>query len=332
MKPLNKNSRLVVGCLLLSYTLLAAAFLRTNPWQQPQIIPPYTMARYDQQISKIYQLATQQSLADTAQNLAFMSARFLGKPYLLGALGEGEEGLFDQGPLYRTDAFDCLTYVNTVLALTYGHNLQQFVDYMKRINYKNGDVDYVKRNHFTVVDWNINNQKNGYIKDITGLIVNEKKQPVVIEGQTLVEKQEWYRRKRMNNMKFIHPLSKSEQKTRLAMLQSYSAVVQDVKSEVAYIPLSVFFKNGKPDAALFQQIPSGTIVEIVRPYIHRGTTFESLGISHLGFAFRTTQGLVFREASTIEHHVIDIPLAEYLQHYYGHSDVKGVMLQLVTRN
>ena len=42
---------------------------------------------------------------------------FKGKPYVLGSLGEGKAAIFDKNPIYRTDTFDCETYVSTVLAL-----------------------------------------------------------------------------------------------------------------------------------------------------------------------------------------------------------------------
>src|SRR5688500_5113048 len=55
-----------------------------------------------------------------------VSAAFLNKPYLLGALGEGSSAIFDQFPRYRIDGFDCETYVTTVLAIALAPNLHEF--------------------------------------------------------------------------------------------------------------------------------------------------------------------------------------------------------------
>src|SRR5690606_32543867 len=47
-----------------------------------------------------------------------LSSIFLGSDYVGDPLGEGESGVYDRDPLYRFDAFDCTTYVETVLALS----------------------------------------------------------------------------------------------------------------------------------------------------------------------------------------------------------------------
>ncbi len=38
-----------------------------------------------------------------------VSEEFLGKPYILGALGEGPKARYDQFPAYRVECFDCVT-------------------------------------------------------------------------------------------------------------------------------------------------------------------------------------------------------------------------------
>ena len=60
----------------------------------------------------------------TIERLAIVSSAFLGRPYFWGPLGEGAEGDFDQYPLYRADLFDCLTFVETVLAVALTDNLE----------------------------------------------------------------------------------------------------------------------------------------------------------------------------------------------------------------
>ena len=74
-------------------------------------------AMADNTINQLYHSQIIKPKANLAQRIDAISAQFLGKPYLLGALGEGEQGYYDSSPLYRTDAFDCETYVDTVLAL-----------------------------------------------------------------------------------------------------------------------------------------------------------------------------------------------------------------------
>ena len=78
-----------------------------------------------------------------------VSQSFLGKPYMNSPLGEGVKP--DDDPLVRFDAFDCTTFVETVLS---NGNL----DKLNQIRYKDGQVDFLTRNHFVEIDWLKNNE------------------------------------------------------------------------------------------------------------------------------------------------------------------------------
>ena len=73
---------------------------------------------------------------------------FLGAPYMASPLGEC--ALPDDDPLIRFDAFDCTTFVETVLADGCECRLTQ-------IRYKDGKVGFLTRNHFIESDWLVNN-------------------------------------------------------------------------------------------------------------------------------------------------------------------------------
>lgn len=81
---------------------------------------------------------------------------YLGKPYLNNPLGEGVAP--DTDPLIRFDAFDCTTFVETVLA-------DDDVEKLTKIRYKNGVVDFRNRNHFVETDWLPNN--SDILTDVT---------------------------------------------------------------------------------------------------------------------------------------------------------------------
>ena len=76
------------------------------------------------------------------------SRTYVGTRYLNDPLGE--EKLPDKDPLIRFDAFDCTTFVETVLA---GGDVDKLTD----IRYKKGEVDFFNRNHFIETDWLQNN-------------------------------------------------------------------------------------------------------------------------------------------------------------------------------
>lgn len=73
---------------------------------------------------------------------------FLGAKYISSPLGEGVAP--DDDPLIRYDAFDCTTFVETVLA---DGDLKK----LNKIRYKNGEIDFLNRNHFIESDWLMNN-------------------------------------------------------------------------------------------------------------------------------------------------------------------------------
>lgn len=73
---------------------------------------------------------------------------YMGAKYVNDPLGEGRAP--DTDPLIRSDAFDCTTFVETVLA--HGD-----VDTLNQIRYKNGEIDFINRNHFIETEWLPNN-------------------------------------------------------------------------------------------------------------------------------------------------------------------------------
>lgn len=81
-------------------------------------------------------------------NTDFPGQSFLGARYLNSPLGEGIAP--DNDPLIRFDAFDCTTFVETVIS---DNNLKK----LNKIRYKNGQVDFLARNHFIETDWLQNN-------------------------------------------------------------------------------------------------------------------------------------------------------------------------------
>jgi hypothetical protein len=86
--------------------------------------------------------------------------KYIGAPYVLDPLGEGVDGKFDTDPIRRTDVFDCLTFVETVLADTGRVNLQC-------IRYKDCDIDWFSRNHWMETEWIPNTIELGLITPIT---------------------------------------------------------------------------------------------------------------------------------------------------------------------
>lgn len=98
------------------------------------------------------------------ERLEQFSTRFLESPYLGNPLGGGPDA--QESLVIRFDGFDCVTYVETVLALAAARTAPKFSNALREMRYHNGEVKWHSRNHY-MVDWIKNNQRRGIIKDIT---------------------------------------------------------------------------------------------------------------------------------------------------------------------
>lgn len=106
-------------------------------------------------------LAKQQNLAKRIETI---SGQFMDCPYTANSL-VGSVDVPEQ-LICQLDAFDCVTYMETVLALALSETAEQFVENLKRIRYENGEVEWQKRNHY-MVDWWRNNEGQGLLQNIT---------------------------------------------------------------------------------------------------------------------------------------------------------------------
>ncbi len=283
----------------------------------------------DKTIQELYHRVRALPNTSMAQRINWFSAQFLGIQYLLGSLGEGATARFDQFPRYRVDAFDCDTYVNTVLALVLADSLKSFQHCILLTRYENGMPSYIHRNHFTSIDWNQNNQRRGLLKDITLNITDENNKPAAIVSNTPIDKSAWYAHKTASTIRLNH-VNELEQEKRLLELKTLGSRLGSTQAKIPYLPFTKLFVHGKPNRHLFSQIPQGAVVEIIRPnWDLRQQIGTFLDVSHLGFAIWIKGKLYFREAATVEGHVMDIPLIDYLQKAKKNPTIKGINVQVV---
>ncbi|MFI4919332.1 MAG: N-acetylmuramoyl-L-alanine amidase-like domain-containing protein [Legionellales bacterium] len=281
-------------------------------------------------INELYHKANATPNTLMPQRIDWFSAKFLGDKYLLGALGEGPGARYDQFPKYRTDAFDCDTYVTTVVSLALAHSLKSFQQCLKHTRYQNGKATYLYRNHFTSIDWNKNNQQRGVLKDITLTIKDQNQRPVALFANALINKSNWYAYKSIATIRLEHE-NKTQQATRLLELKAQGKNLKTSRSKVPYLPFTALFTDkSKPNLYLFAQIPQGAIIEIIRPnWDLRKLIGTSLNISHLGFAIWIKGHLYFRQASSQQGKVVDVLLVEYLKEAQKSPTIKGINIQIV---
>lgn len=292
-------------------------------------------AAADKEIQQFYQSRHPSLTKPLEKRLVLIAQQFMGKPYELGALGEGINGYFDQYPAYRLDAFDCETYVDTILALTFGHDLTSFKQYMRQIRYEAGQVDFIKRNHFISLDWNKQNQKQGFIRDITTEIVEQSQNNTVMNktyqpltARALIDKAQWYQHIASKRVRLCHR-DPQEINRRINQLKQQGARCAPAYADIVYIPFKMLFdKHQKPNQTLFARIPQGAILEIVRPNWDLTPQIGThLNVSHLGIMLRENNQLYFLQASSITQQVTKSPLIDYLRTAQQSPTIKGINLK-----
>ena len=92
-----------------------------------------------------------------------LSRKFLGKTYkpypLIGSVDTPE--VFTAS----LNGFDCVTYVETILALSRSSTVAEFVEWLRKIRYEHGRIQWDRRNHYMTA-WIRNNQREGVIRAV----------------------------------------------------------------------------------------------------------------------------------------------------------------------
>lgn len=94
---------------------------------------------------------------DFSTRLAQVLRDSVGTPYQDGPLGEGPGAREDDDPLIDLSRVDCVTFVEQSVALAASSTYQEAVALLQRIRYRDGEISFASRNHFTLVDWVPNN-------------------------------------------------------------------------------------------------------------------------------------------------------------------------------
>ena len=93
-----------------------------------------------------------------------LSRIFLGHPYkpdpLIGSAHTAE--VFTAS----LDGFDCVTYLETIVALARASNADDFTKWLRKIRYERGRIQWDRRNHY-MTRWIRNNVREGIVKAIS---------------------------------------------------------------------------------------------------------------------------------------------------------------------
>ncbi len=253
-------------------------------------------------------------------------------PYVAEPLGEGSNADYNQKPLYRLDVFDCTTFVETMLAMATTSldpsrkiMLKDFQNNINAIRYNDGFVSFYTRNHFPSADWIPNNITAGFVEDISNEVALR-----FGETETLpayIDKKAWYEYLTIDRICIAgeddsqYPNCSASNDIReesLATLkQTGHEHANNTFASIPYLPLWEIFAPDSNTAEQLQEIPSGAILQFVRP---RYDLVEWIGtlmhVSHQGIVVHKGGQVLLRHASTTTDTVTEEPLKDYLEKYW----------------
>jgi hypothetical protein len=96
-----------------------------------------------------------------ARRVRMVADAFVGRPYVIDPLIGGPK--VPEKLVIRFDAFDCITFIESVLALAKSTSRKGFISELKKARYRDGVVAWSSRLHY-FSDWMRHNQKRGAIK------------------------------------------------------------------------------------------------------------------------------------------------------------------------
>lgn len=234
---------------------------------------------------------------DSCRTLHF-AKQMLGVPYVAGTLDGNEE----ERLVVRTDALDCTTFVETVLALCIADERgeRSFAGFKKAladVRYRDGVLDgYASRLHY-FSDWIRNNEQMGFVRECTSETLCAQPQKLWLDFMT------------------THVDSYLPMKKNPALIEVMSAYEKNWQGTVvSYIPKEKLNLSPKE-----LKIKNGDILAMV-------TNIKGLDVVHVGFAFWKDNQLHLLHASSVAKKVIEDPktLFEYSKNKKAHIGVRAI--------
>lgn len=231
------------------------------------------------------------------------------------------------GMTYSFDRLDCVTYVETVLALAYieppyknaSEFKEAFEKNLKAIRFNYGIDTYIFSNHVTSYDWCPNN--NLLMMDATKAL-----SPNSETAQAKVNKAEFFYKTQVEKKFPEASIDYLNEK-----LNNISDSYQETLVKFPYIKTKTLVDNYDE---LVESFPKVSVVSIVRPGWDLVKSIGTqLNVSHMGFAFKVADPkgkheLMFMHATSVEpKKVVILPLKEYMAKYLDHDSIKGINIQ-----
>tara|TARA_A100001015_G_scaffold316942_1_gene432526 strand:- start:664 stop:1569 length:906 start_codon:yes stop_codon:yes gene_type:complete len=276
-------------------------------------------------------LITAHQSMDFSSRFHGFAQAFVGTPYCLNALGEGVGADFDQYPHYRSDAVDCVTLINTLLALLMSHSVCCFKKNMALLSYGDNKIAYAHRFHFTVSQWNVSLSQRGVLQDITKDLSSLLPRHALCHSHVQIDQQSWYARKTIQDVRLLNDASNEKKQHRLDQLLLAVRHLVPLESHIDFITFEALFSLASTDRHLFYAaIPCGVIVEIVR----RDWTIEDvigtpLDVCHMGLIRQVGGEVYCQHASSLQGEVVMELCDDFFRSWLTLDSSSGINFQQI---
>ncbi|MBR6179155.1 MAG: DUF1460 domain-containing protein [Bacteroidales bacterium] len=199
---------------------------------------------------------------------------FLEAPYVAHTLDSNNV----EQLVVNLDRFDCLTFVETVLALSVDYitdnpSYSNFTSTLQNIRYRSGAIcGYPSRLHYTS-DWIYDNVQKGIVTDRTKNLGGIPFRPIV-------------------NYMSTHPQNYEQLKNNRAAVDSMRTIEKQINLRKA-----MYFIPKARVSAVAKNIDAGDIIMIT-------TSMAGLDYAHVGFAIKENGVLKFIHASSDKHKIV----------------------------
>jgi Protein of unknown function (DUF1460) len=238
-----------------------------------------------------------------------VSEMLLGRPFALGPTGEGVSeplGL----PMLRLDSFDCLTFVETVIAFSLAASLTEVIRIVQILRYGSRRPSFKTRNHFVSADWIPSALQNHVLKY----------SPAIKDQSTVkfaVDSGAWCDRLPLNPMYRAHFISENSGAT--GVIGNCDALRGIRIAKLLYLPL----RRVKPDL----HFTPGEILAVLRPGSPQNVSAGGGDhVSHVGVIVRHLDGWFLRTSSQVRGCVADVPIRDLFRSTSGLNGAYGVTL------
>lgn len=242
--------------------------------------PDTTAARFD----RIMAFAEEQALhaQPIGAVVAALGTQFLGAPYLEGTLDAPET----ERLVIRFDGFDCVTFVETMLALARGvvqedYRYATFAGHLQDQRYREGRMNgYCSRLHY-FSEWIAENDARGTVRDVTADLGSE------ALGDSLSF---------MSTHRDAYP--------RFATNDSLWACVRDMEAQLHGETVHHVPQDRIQDA--YDRLQTGDIIAIA-------TSIDGLDVAHTGLVYKQDERVGLLHASLSGHVEVSPDLQRYVQ-------------------